>query len=542
MSRMLLFATIFIQLMTSYAWAHEQAVNSKIEQVTVFTQGAQVFRTATVKLSPGEHQVIFPGLTAHLNGQSIQVGGRGDLTILAVSHRINYLDVPGKSEKEKALTDQLDQLNADLEHARAMYQVYQEEENLILTNKNLGGQQTGVSIDQLQQAADFYRTRLAEIKTKKLELTAEQNRLKEEYTKVNNALRQVTNSRGISTAEVVVKVDVKTSTTAKFNFNYVVNNASWQPYYDIRLDDLSKPIRLAYKAKVTQSTGVDWTNILITLSSGNPNKNNVLPAVSPWYIDFLQGSMRGARAEVQGYYQATADDAEALDEVVVTAGNGKYRDKRMMSPSFVVNQKVTNFEYAIANRYTIKSSNVAEDVSVRTVEVDALFEYRANIKRDETAYLMAKITNWHNYNLLNGQAKLFNQGTFVGETFLDVESTKDTLFLSMGRDENIVIKRERLVDMNGSQVIGDKKKMTRYWTVSVRNGKTQPISLVVTDQIPVSRQKQIAVKLEESSEANYQPDSGYLTWRLQLRPASSKDWSFGYSVKYPNDAQISFSD
>lgn len=534
------FMFVFL-LATFYLAADEVPVKSKINEVTVFTQGAQVFRTATQQLQPGEHLVVFPGLSAHLNGGSIQMGGKGSLTILSVSHRMNYMDVPNKAEKEQLLSDKMKAVNAKMQEVNALIQVYNEEESLLLSNKNLGGQQNGVNIDQLKQAAAFYRTRLTEIKTKKIELSTELAKLKDEYNRLHRELSQITNSRGISTAEILVKVDVEKTTTAKFQFSYTVQNAGWQPYYDIRMENVNKPISLEYKAKVSQRTGVDWNNVVLILSSGNPNKNNVLPQINPWYVDFSPQHVnyRGARGGNDGYYQTLP---EATDEEVADFSVATSKERTMKTPTAMVVQKVTNFEYAIANRYTIKSSTLEEDVAVQTIALEALFEYHANTKLDETAYLMAKLFNWHNYNLLNGQAKLFNQGTFVGETFLNVESTSDTLLLSMGRDDNIVIKRERVADMNGSQVIGDKKKLTRFWTVSVRNSKSQAIQLVVTDQIPLSRQKQITVKREAAEGAEYNENTGYLKWRMNLPPATTKELKFGYSVKHPKDLDIVLND
>jgi len=307
------------------------------------------------------------------------------------------------------------------------------------------------------------------------------------------------------------------------------------------MENVNQPIKVEYKAQVSQQTGVDWTNVKLTLSTGNPNKNNVLPPLSPWYVDFQYAgnyNVRGAR--VDGYMQIQdKNEEQLLDEVVIADGK---QPAKMRQTTAVMVSKVTNVEYEISNPYTIKSSNLTEEVAVRSIEVDAFYEYRANTKIDETAYLVAKMFDWQNFNLLNGNAKLFNQGTFVGETFLNVESTLDTLVLSLGRDENIIINRERLVDMNGTQMLGSNKKHTRYWKISVRNNKKESIRLVLTDQIPVTRQKDITIKLEEADLAQQNETNGYLVWQLDVDSGKSTEVKFGYSIKHPKDQEITFFD
>lgn len=42
------------------------------------------------------------------------------------------------------------------------------------------------------------------------------------------------------------------------DISYITNSASWQPFYDLRAENINASIDLAYKAKVTQTTGIDW--------------------------------------------------------------------------------------------------------------------------------------------------------------------------------------------------------------------------------------------------------------------------------------------
>ncbi len=528
-------------------WAKEIPVDSKIDAVTVFTQGAQIFSTADVPLEKGEYQLVFTNLTTDFDASTIRVGGTGLLTILSVSSRTNYTEPPKQNEQIVALQNQLKTIDEEIENLSAMRTVYTEEEDLLLKNKQLAGTQTGLDVAQLKLAADFMRARLTEIKTKRIEIDRNIRKKQAEASALRAQLNEISGLRGKTTGEIVVKVAVDKTTKAHFELTYLVNNAGWTPYYDARMKGVDKPITLEYKAKVYQQTGVEWTNVDLTLSSGNPSRNGMLPALNPWYIDFVQNygydaNIRGGRGDRTVYY-IDGVAVEDVGEVQITSNAAApAQESKMKTTESLMVEGMLNFEYVISVPYTIASSNNPEDVAIRTVEVPATYEYRANVKLDKTAYLVAKLSKWQDYNLLNGNAKLFNEGTFVGEVYLDIENTSDTLLLSLGRDENIVITRERLVDMNGVQLAGSTKKETRYWKTTIRNTKKQAVRLVLTEQIPVSRQKDITVKLEKAEGGVLTDATGYVVWQLNIAPSTTQEVILGYSVKYPKDKQLTFYD
>jgi len=547
MKHVKLFGTAFLLFLLFGAAAKEIKVDSKIDAVTVFTQGAQLFRTANVTLEKGEHLLVFRDLTTDFDPSTIRVGGTGQLTILSVSSRTNYAEPPKQTEEVEALRNSLNSILEEIEDLNALNSVYAEEEDLLLKNKQLAGSQTGVDVNQLKQAADYFRVRLTEIKTKRLEVGRSIKKKQEESNTLRNQISQISGKRGKTTGEIMVKIAVDQPTKANFELTYFVNNAGWTPFYDVRVTGVDKAIQVEYKAKVQQQTGVEWKNVDLTLSSGNPSRNGTLPNLNPWYIDFVQAYAQttprgGGKASSELYIESDMMEVQDDAEIQYNA-NANYADqKAIQNVSSVVSTTLLNFEYAISLPYTIASGGNPEDVAVRTVEVPANFEYRANIKLDKSAYLVAKLYNWQDFNLLNGNAKLFNEGTFVGEIYLDIENTSDTLLLSLGQDDNIVLKRERLVDVNGTQFMGSSKKETRFWQTTIRNNKKQQVRLVLTEQIPVSRQKDISVKLEEAEGAVLSENTGYVVWHLNLAPAETKEVKLGYSVKYPKDKTLTFYD
>ena len=156
---------------------------------------------------------------------------------------------------------------------------------------------------------------------------------------------------------------------------------------------------------------------------------------------------------------------------------------------------------------------------------------------DLSAFLTAKITNWESFNLLSGKANIYFEGTYLGESYLDV-TTKDTLELSLGRDKNIVVSRTKKTDFSKKQVLGGNKRETRTFEISVRNKKQQAINLVIEDQMPVPANNDIKLEDPEKADAMYNTETGKLAWKLDLSPSQEKKWTFGYTIKYPKDKTV----
>ena len=159
-------------------------------------------------------------------------------------------------------------------------------------------------------------------------------------------------------------------------------------------------------------------------------------------------------------------------------------------------------------------------------------------KLDKDAFLQAQITNWEDLNLIPGQSNIFYEGTYVGEGYIDVRNTSDTLTFSLGRDKKIVIKREQDKKQRSSKTIGSNVKETFAYTISVRNTRKDNVSLVLQDQQPVSNDKDIVIEDKETGKADYDENTGMMKWILDLKPNETGTMKFGYTIKYPKGKRI----
>ncbi|HPD94899.1 MAG TPA: DUF4139 domain-containing protein, partial [Tenuifilaceae bacterium] len=201
-------------------------------------------------------------------------------------------------------------------------------------------------------------------------------------------------------------------------------------------------------------------------------------------------------------------------------------------------QKQTNVEFNVTKPYSIKSENKPTLVELLTYEIPADYNYYCVPKIDKGAFLMATIPNWEMYNLLDGEANVFFENTYIGSTLLDTRTAEDTLKLSLGIDRSISIKREKLKDYTTKQFIGSNKEETRSWKITVKNNKNQDINLTLLDQIPVSTLEEIEVKIIETTGAKINNDTGEVCWKSTVKAGETKEFTLTYSVKYPKNKHL----
>lgn len=254
---------------------------------------------------------------------------------------------------------------------------------------------------------------------------------------------------------------------------------------------------------------------------------------------------------------ALRENTAALDEVVVTAygsaaplagrvaGVAVRNDKKMrtvetdeaeVEASMMEVEQSQNrlgYEFEIKRPYTVGSDGKTVTAEIGRYRLPAAYSYRSTPKIDKDAFLTAEASDWEKLNLLQGEASIYFENTFVGKTILDPMQASDTLRFSLGRDNGIRIERTKQSDYSARRAIGSNRTQTMAWKIVVRNTRREPVALTLYDQIPVSRNSTIAVSEEELSGGSLDRTTGIVSWPLQLGPGEQRELQLRYSVKYP---------
>lgn len=517
--------------------AAERAVSSKLTTAKVFLQGAQVSRTASATIPSGTSTLVFTGLAQHLDPRSIQVTGKGGYNILSVNHRVNHLtESPSKKEIED-LQARIRKMERDMATETGLKQVWEQEEQLLLKNTAIGGQQQGVTAAQLQAVNDYVRERLKAVKAGVLSQQEKINQINEELQKLRQQMQQLQAQAPRPTSEVVVEISSTIEVKATFALEYFVQQARWTPAYDLRATGVGKPIELLMKAEVINNSGEDWDKVSLSLSSGNPTLGGVMPNLAPWTLWLPQVLRETSNAGRPTRAKSDAEEqrmgAPMMDAVTIAADMPASR-----TVANIVEQRTTTVEFVIETPFSIPSDGKAHTVGVNTHSVPATYKHYATPKLDRDAFLYARTTGWEDLNLLPGEANVFFEGTYVGKSFLRLDIPQDTLAISLGRDKGVVVERVKRKVSDQKAFIGGKRNVTIGWDLTVRNTKGTAVDLEVRDQFPLSPQSEIEVKLEDNGGAVVDDKKGFLTWNFTLEPRATRKLGFSYSVRHPKEMPV----
>lgn len=251
---------------------------------------------------------------------------------------------------------------------------------------------------------------------------------------------------------------------------------------------------------------------------------------------------------------ALESDIVALEEVIVTGygvqgttpglrirGSGSDREvpaPRPQAPPVVSLGYQTSVSYEIDIPYNIPSSNEPSQVEINRITIPAIMRYRTVPAIEEAAFLTARISEWEQYNLLDGEANLYLDNQFMGRSVLETRFLEDTLTLSLGRDESIVIKRKRQREYEQKRLWSNRTREERMWHTAIRNTKKEKIMLELLDQVPVSQTSDIKVEIIDISGAEIDEETGILTWNLEINPGETREVIVHYSVEYPRNRTV----
>ena len=551
---LILIATVFFSFANNAE--NNKTIKSKPEKVIVFTQGAQVFRSAEVTLTQGMNTIVFDGLERTIDQGSIQLSGKGNFVISETQLVVIYPEF----EKEKAggdirlikmmksINDSLELLSFQKKEITNQLEVLSLEKTILMSYKLFKGQSTKDSLLLLKDGLTYFHEKLSSIFGEVLRKDQALFKVNSKINELNQRLSLIYQDQGTLVSakneqlpdyRVMVSLIAENSCNAKLNLNYMVTEASWTPFYDLRTDGVETNVKLTYKAMIQQVTGNDWKDVKLVLSTGNPQRFIDLPELNTWYLDYHAAVYKRKmtlnkledRREGVLYEQAAAEPSSR-------SGYEEYKDASTAAEYVQMTDHTVQAEFEISLPYSIPSDNKKHIVSVMSKELNTKYVYKAIPKLDVSAFLTARVTGWEDLNLLPGQANIFFEGSFVGETYIQAENTTDTLTLSMGRDAGVQLKRSKVKDKSKDKIVDNAKLYQFAYEIVIRNGKAKTIEIEVQDQIPLSRDKSIIVEKQDISDSNFNEANGVLTWRAFVKSKDSKKLHFAYTVKAPKDLPI----
>ena len=572
MKRMIILLCLFTTATTYAQVAKKDTINTiaSLNKATVYYgYGADLAHSCKANLVSGMQEVIIGNVSLYPDINTLQVACPENVTILSYKHRIFYSTPEVKpdpyilkaSDTIKLLQKQIGAFNND---------VYINEDIInrtaeLIKNNFTTPDKQNIKSDELIKLTTFYTDKISLIKQKNFDIRIKIDELNEKIAAIQQRINE-SNQKTYSAVktetigQIILQVMTKSAGPVDFDFNYFTRNAGWTPSYDIRVKSIDNSLKLVYKAMVTQTTGLNWNNVKLNLSTSNPNLGSTIPVLTPLFVQLYAPAI----------YNTWNSNTRTLNEVVVTgiasqsisadyiednkdeAGSTYYTVKKKplqlnanvsnVNVSDVANyttlkesQLNTNFEIDLP--YSIPTDGLAYSVNIKEEKIIADYQHIAVPKMDKDAFLIARINRWDSLSLMPGNANIIMDNVYIGKSFLNPNTTEDTLNLSLGRDKRIAINRELKKEFK-SVKRGDTKTEVFTYEISLKNNKKQAVEIDMKDQYPISRVKEVEVTLTDNGNAEVDTETGMLDWKVKLQPGESKKIRFTYQIKYPKDKFI----
>jgi uncharacterized protein (TIGR02231 family) len=553
-------ALLCLLVMAGAAAAAEVKGVSRIDAVTVYPSGAEVTRTARVKLEKGEHTLLFTDLPAEAVAASIRVEGKATAGLEIGSVDTRSVSVPRGDDavaatERRRIEDAIEKLKDERSALHAAIQAAETQKRLIENLTKLPA--TPVPANAAPAAQPDWG-QLFELIGKR---TAEaQKTVLDTEIKVREVERRIKDLEGrlaslapgqVARTEVKVALAAQDALEADMVIRYQVRNASWTPFYDARLAIGSKAqapkLQLVRRAAIKQRTGEVWDDVALALSTARPTAGTAAPLLTPMTIDFESDNIAYAPPSPSAA-PAARGAATRRDRAVAAADQQEPAPESFtqLAQQRIAAVEVQAFQavYGIAGRTTVPDTGETKRVQIDEMALDPALMVRAVPKRDEKAYLYAKIVTAKGSPLLPGQVALFRDSVFVGNGWLPLLAPEEQHELGFGVDDSIRV-RYALAEEKRSEtgIISTSKTDSRSYRVSVKNLHERAMQLTVIDQVPVSQNADITVELTgKSAPSRRDVDNkrGILAWDMQLEPTQERIIEFGYRAVWPAAKKVTY--
>jgi uncharacterized protein (TIGR02231 family) len=512
------------------------AADSHVTAVTAYADRAVVTRVASLNVTAtGVIEVAFERLPAGLLDQSVQVSGRGaaHANILDVTTRPLFVDA-NANERVRALEDELRSVNSKDQTLGDRVGVLNDQRDYVLkiqTATTTPTKDAGLSVtsSDWSRALSYSEEQLTKIATEQRSIASQREDLAARRTALEQQLNELRGSGSRSFKIVTIRLVATSAGQLDLVVRYTVPGTSWTPSYDARVSSSEHSAQLGYFGLVRQSSGEDWKNVDLTLSTARPSLGGSAPSLSPWIVqqrEYQTPVPMAARAmRLKSEVGGVPDAAVAQD--------ASFAEAQM-------EQQATSATFHIQTPTTVPSDNSPQKVPVTSMTLTTAPEYSTSPKQIAAAFLTTKVTNTSDFPLLPGPMNVFLDDTFVAATALPRVMPGEKFDLALGADEGIAVKRKlnsRFSEDTG--VVNKSKKITYDYTLTIQNNKKSVEKIVVIDQVPVSRHEKIAVKVLAPSEREAKPDAdGQIKWTLSLNPGEKRDLPLRFSIEYPADFPV----
>jgi uncharacterized protein (TIGR02231 family) len=515
--------------------------SSAIDAVTVYPDGASVTRLITVDLAAGDTTLVAKDFPLGLDASSLRVEGEAAAKIVigAIDARppraAPPVNLPEIDKRIEALKDERVNLDGAIAAANARRK---------FAERFAEASPAGLGEKGEARPIAEWRTAFAAVSE---EVAAADTAVREAERKQRDIDREIARLEADRAAKPPSKLEVRIDLAAPaparatLKVTYAVRHARWTPLYDARLDtgtkDRKPALELIRRADITQTTGEDWSNVALAVSTVRMTRGGSAPDLNSLIVQYPSPPSSPRP-------MGSASDFSKQRAVTASPSAAEAMEKKADEQQASVEVSAFQVAFKIPGRVSVGTHEGAKALRISTVTIAPDLAVRAAPVLDPTAFLEASFTESDDAPLLPGRVAIYRDGTFVGSGKMAAASKDETVRLGFGADDKVKIERTVVKRNEGSAglIVTTSKTDERSFKTSVRNGHDFPIKVAITDQLPVSENEDIQVEMlpqtTPPTATNLHDKRGVLEWAFDAKPGEVKDIAFAWRVRWPKDKGI----
>ena len=523
MKRYSLFAFLFLLSANLFFAQKPIYTKAKVTAVKVYRNSAELQNTVSFSIPSGISEIVIGNISEEINEKTIQIGVNSkNISILSSQFTSDYstdFKMDTTNPQIKKVNDSIKIVENLISKNRIELDANKKAVELLDKNQTVLVGSNSSNVAQLTQLTEFYTNKRIELENKLVSLKTKGDDLSKKLSRLKSSLKTKEQKEAEEFADgvIVLKLMSPTAGNIKLNINYLTDNVSWKPYYEIKAEKISAPLDVTFKAIVKQNTGLDWKGVKLTLINGNSSRNNYAPTVSPWFIYARSPKEREIQREEASLIKTRAVASNAVKDIALEEGEEVVR--YTTAAAFTISANELNTSYDIDIPYDILSNNEDHLISLYQQKIPADYQYFTAPNYNREAYLLAKIKDFSKYNLVSAPASEMN--------------------ITLGNDPKISIRREEVQDKSGEKFLSSYREKVITYDLVIKNNKKEQISIEVKDRFPLSNNEAVKIELLDKSGAAKDDEKGFLTWNIKLSPSETKKLRVSYKVRYPKDYTVS---
>lgn len=533
----------------------EATLKSKIAEVTVYADRARVTRTASLDLRVAPTRVAFRALPGWIDEGSVRVtllpADAGE--VLDVQVEKTYLTQSSEEEVRKAeaaVLELSDHMTA-LDDERKVVDMQEKHIDAIrafsLDKLPKDAAVREIKIASYGEVVDFVADSLRKTAKARRDVEAKRRQLQPEFTVRNKKLADLRARAQLEQRTVVVNVKGQGARQASLSLTYLLPGASWEPVHELRAANGQKSVLLSSHAVVTQTTGEDWENAVLTLSTQRIAYTMRVPELEA----LLLGANRQVAQKQQGSYQLAADNWSANRKGYNLLQNKErgqkekdYDDNDQVLQQVQVRaqtvfqrlqQRATTTHFQAKGTSNIYNDGRPVRVALGSAELATQTKVVAAPEVSLNAASAVELANSADRPLLPGPVALYVDGSFLGSTEMDFVAPGESFTMFLGVVDTLKLTREMDRRNSSMERSGSRTRMALSFVVTAENLSDKPLALQLADRVPLSDMEEIRVRNVKVIPEVAPDDKGLVKWEARLGPKETRSFRIEYNVEYPSD-------